>query len=261
MIAHSTRAVKLGLSVFVFANAAAAQTATPVTNVVMPFEIGERLIYDVKFGPVKVGSGMMQVMGTQELRGHEVFHTRFTVKGGTFFYRVNDVLESWFDRNTMASLRFHQDFEEGGRKREKTFEIHPDRKVFVEIGKEGEQPSVENPLDDGSFLYFIRTVPLEVGQTYEFNRYFRPDRNPVKVKVLRKERVDVPAGKFNAIVVQPIIKAKGIFSENGQAEIWLSDDDTRMMLQMKSKLSFGSLNLYLRSYTSSTKVTTNPKPD
>ena len=49
-------------------------------------------------------------------------------------------------------------------------------------------------------------------------------------------------------MLQPIIKTSGIFSEGGQAEIWLSDDDKRMMLQMKSRLSFGSLNLYLRSY-------------
>jgi Protein of unknown function (DUF3108) len=45
-----------------------------------------------------------------------------------------------------------------------------------------------------------------------------------------------------------VIKTKGIFSENGHAEIWLSDDDNRIMLQLKSKLSFGSLNLYLKSY-------------
>jgi len=58
----------------------------------------------------------------------------------------------------------------------------------------------------------------------------------------------VPAGEFDAIVVQPIIKTKGIFSEGGRAEVWLSDDADRIMVQMKSKLSFGSLNLYLTSY-------------
>ena len=69
--------------------------------------------------------------------------------------------------------------------------------------------------------------------------------------MLRKERVKVPAGTFNAIVIQPVIKTKGIFSENGHAEIWLSDDDRRIMLQLKSKLSFGSLNLYLKSHSPS----------
>jgi hypothetical protein len=27
--------------------------------------------------------------------------------------------------------------------------------------------------------------------------------------------------------------------------VWITDDDRRLMVQMKSKLSFGSLNLYL----------------
>ena len=171
----------------------------------------------------------------------------FRVKGGTFFYKVDDRFESWIDVTNFASLRHKQDINEGSRDRERVFEIFPERETFIEVGKQ-EMPSVREPLDDGSFLYFIRTVPLEVGQTYEFNRYFRPDRNPVKITVLRREQVKVPAGTFNAIVIRPSIKSKGIFSENGQAEVWLSDDASRIMLQMKSKLSFGSLNLYLKSY-------------
>jgi hypothetical protein len=87
-----------------------------------------------------------------------------------------------------------------------------------------------------------------VGRTYEFNRYFKPGSNPVKIVVLRKERIDVPAGRFNTIVIQPIIKTRGIFSEGGRAEVWLADDASRVVVQMKSKLPFGSLNLYLTSY-------------
>jgi hypothetical protein len=139
-----------------------------------------------------------------------------------------------------------QDINEGRYDRERRFEMYPDRAVFIEDGEEF--PSVSEPLDDGAFLYWIRTIPLEVGQSYSFNRYFRPDRNPVTIRVLRREPVTVPAGRFDAIVIQPVIKSRGIFSENGRAEIWLSDDDRRIMLQMKSRLSFGSLNLYLKSY-------------
>jgi uncharacterized protein DUF3108 len=252
----------LGMSLALGASAAgdpllAAQEQPPAADSTsyassMPFGIGERLTYDVKFGPVKVGSGSMEVAGIVPVRGRDAWHTVFRVKGGTFFYRVNDVLESWFDAQTFSSLRFVQDFEEGGKNRERTYEIYPDRGVFVEEKKDGsqtEEPTVQQPLDDGSFLYFVRTIPLLVGQTYEFSRYFRPDRNPVIIRVLRREKVKVPAGTFEAVVIQPIIKAKGIFSENGQAELWLTDDNRRMMVQMKSKLSFGSLNLYLRSYT------------
>ena len=237
----------LTLSLLALSSPIAAQDdGEPVLRV--PFGVGERLEYDVKFGKIKVGSGSMEVADMQQVRGRETWHTVFQVRGGTFFYRVNDKYESWIDRRTGNSLRFHQDLNEGRRDVERNFEIFPERAVFIEGGEDTTQTSVRNPLDDGSFLYFLRTIPLAVGETYTFERYFRPDRNPVTIKVLRKERIRVPAGDFDAIVVQPIIKTTGIFSENGNAEIWLSDDDHRIMLQMKSGLSFGSLNLYLKSY-------------
>jgi hypothetical protein len=243
-----TTTVMADLLAIVVALTAAAE---PARQVPVPFSIGERLEYDVKFGVLKVGNGRMEVLGIETVRGREAWHTAFTVKGGTFFYKVNDRLESWIDIETFASLRHVQDLQEGKRDRERRFEIYPDRLVYTENDSE-ERPTARDPLDDGSFLYFIRTVPLSVGQTYDFPRYFRPDRNPVRVRVLRKESVKVPAGRFDAIVIQPIIKSKGIFSENGQAEIWLSDDERRIMLQMKSNLSFGTLNLYLKSYTAGT---------
>jgi Protein of unknown function (DUF3108) len=216
----------------------------------VPFGTGERMEYDVKFGALRVGSAHMEVVGLDNLRGRATWHTAFWVQGGNFFYRVNDVYESWMDAETLSSLRFVQNLEEGGKEIERRFEIYPERGIFIQTSKKPpkEEKSVSQPLDDGSFLYFIRTIPLVVGQTYSFDHYFRPDRNPVRIIVLRRERVKVPAGTFDAIVVQPMIKTKGIFSENGHAEVWLSDDDRRIMLQMKSKLSFGSLNLYLKSY-------------
>lgn len=219
----------------------------------VPFGAGERLQYEVRFGSIRVGNANMEVVGLDNVRGRQAWHTAFWVRGGNFLYRVNDVYESWIDAETLSSLRFVQELEEGGKETVRRFEIYPERSVFVQTSKQPakEEKSVSTPLDDGSFLYFIRTIPLEVGQTYDFNRYFRPDRNPVRIRVLRKERVKVPAGTFNAIVIQPVIKTKGIFSENGHAEIWLSDDDRRIMLQLKSKLSFGSLNLYLKSYVPS----------
>ena len=165
------------------------------------------------------------------------------------------LLSIWFDRNVLLSDRqWPQDFYlavDAVSDRMLRVPRGEDWPLSVTVKPAKEEASVSQPLDDGSFLYFLRTIPLEVGQTYDFNRYFRPDRNPVRIKVLRKERVKVPAGTFDAIVVQPVIKTKGIFSENGHAEVWLSDDDRHIMLQLKSALSFGSLNLYLKSYSPS----------
>jgi hypothetical protein len=224
----------------------------------VPFGAGERSTFEVRFGSVKVGSGTLEVVGVESIRGRNAWHTAFNVQGGTFFYRVNDVYESWIDTRTLNSLLFRRLIEEGTRERTQNFEINPDDGTYIERTKQKTtlKKTVDDPLDEGAFLYFVRTIPLIIGETYEYNRYFIPDRNPVRLRVLRKERVTVPAGTFNAIVVQPIIKTRGIFSEKGQAEVWLSDDSTRMLLQVKSKLSFGSLNLFLKTYTPATRTKT-----
>ncbi len=232
--------------------AAATMTITSLPSLqprmVVPFDTGEKLTYDVRFGGIKVGTGRMEVVGTQDVRGREAWHTRFTVKGGIPFYKVNDRIESWIDTRTFESLRFLQDLDEGRREVERLYEIYPEKGTYSEKGEVEHAPSVADPLDDAAFMYFVRTIPLEVGSTYDFNRYFRPDRNPVQIRVLRKETIKVPAGSYQTIVIQPVIKSKGIFSEKGHAEMWLTDDSRRLLVQMKTDLSIGSLNLYLRGY-------------
>jgi hypothetical protein len=212
----------------------------------VPFGVGERFTYEVKLGPFKAGRGSMEITGMDTVRGRDTWHAVFRVRGGILGYKADNTMETWMDTATMASLRFTQDFEQTGSDRKRHYEIFPDRAIYQE-GTKPEQPSVPDPLDDASFIYFIRTVPLEIGRTYTFERYFRPDRNPVRIKVLRREEKKVPAGTYQTIVVQPIIKSKGIFSENSKAEIWFSEDANRIMVAMKADLPVGSLNLYLTS--------------
>jgi len=194
-----------------------------------------------------VGSGVMEVSSIDTVRGHEAWHAIFSVNGGTRVYHVNDRYESWMDIYTLSSLRYFQEINEGNYHPERRFEIYPERRVFVQ-DSEAPQPTVARPLDEASFLYFLRTIQLGVGLDTSFSDYFRPERNPVRIRVLRKDKIKVPAGEYNAIVVQPVIVNSKILSEGGHAEVWLSDDDNRIILQVKTKLSFGSLNLYLKSY-------------
>ena len=71
------------------------------------------LHYEVKFGSIKVGSGSMEVRGIDSIRGRDVYHTVFRVKGGTLFFKVDDTFESWFATDDLSSLRFHKDQNEG----------------------------------------------------------------------------------------------------------------------------------------------------
>jgi uncharacterized protein DUF3108 len=246
--AGSMGTVALAFTLVAFAGESRAQT-TELSGgevVARPFAVGERLTYAVKVGPLGRGTAVAEVRKLDTLRGKVVYHSTFKINGSLLFFKVKDEYESWFDPNTFVSLRYHQKIDQGAYNRDRTYEIFPDRGIYVELGKP-EAKTVEQPLDDAAFLYFLRTIPLEVGKTYTFNRYFKPDRNPVRVTVVRRERIRVPAGEFDAVVLQPKIKAKGIFAENANAEVWIADDDSRIMLQMKTHLSFGAVTFQLRS--------------
>jgi hypothetical protein len=240
--------VLVSLASFAQSPAAGAQTDSlaPGTVRFVPYGPGERMEYVARYGPWNPGHGSMEVVGVEDVRGRPALHTRFQLKG-RMFVSVNYLLESWVDLERQASVRFQQDNDEDPSERDRTYDIFPDRQTYSVNGGE-ELPSVPDPLDEGALLYHVRTMDLEVGKTYELNRYFRPDRNPVIVRVLRRERVKVPAGTFDTIVIQPIIKSRGIFSEGGQAHIYLSDDDRRIMVQMRVRLKIGSISLQLTSH-------------
>jgi hypothetical protein len=230
--------------------AATGLLATPVDGQKAgpPWAVGEYLEYSVKYGPISAGSGRMQVLARDTVRGRPVWRMRFDFSGGILMARVNDMFDSWLDAETHNTLRFEQNLNEMGKRRHRLYEVYPDRKMF-RLNTEEERESVADPLDDAAFFYFLRTIPMEIGKSYDFHRYFDPRANPVTIRVLRREKIEVPAGQFDAIVIQPMIKTNGLFSEGGHAELWLSDDNRRILLQMKSKLGISSLNLYLRKFT------------
>jgi len=220
----------------------------------VPFGIGERLDYRVKFGPLKVGEAFMSIEEIDTVAGHPTYHIRSVIQGATPFYKLVDKQESWLDVWLLASRRFRQDSQQGSYERYRQIEF--DLENLVYRTDEGETDSIPSQaLDEASFIYFARTIPLAVGETYEWNRYFKLERNPVILRVLRREKVEVPAGEYETIVVRPIIKTGGIFSEGGEAEIYITDDERRIPIMMKSKLKVGSLTLELTDYTAGERLT------
>ncbi len=223
----------------------------------VPFGLGERLTYKVTLGMFGgVGNGAMEVLELDTIHGRPTYRLRFTLKGGVLFAKVDDTLQSWLDVSDLIARRFEQKQKEVNYERHRTFDFFPEQGIWkrLENGQTGDLATAE-PLDDVSFIYFIRTIPLEVGKTYTFDRYYKDSGNPVIVKVLRKETVTVPAGTFETVVVQPIIKTKGLFSEGGEAEVYFTDDHRRLVVQMKSKVPvIGSLGLQLESYMPGEKL-------
>jgi hypothetical protein len=216
----------------------------------VPYGPGELATYQVRLGALNVGQGAMQVMGLEMVDGRQTYRTRFTLAGGIPFARVDNRFESWIDVNGLFSRRFFQDQKEVRFTRRRTFEFFPERRAYRVVGSNetGTLPT-NRPLDEVSFLYYVRTLPLRVGESYTFDQYYREDGNPVVLHVLRRETVRVPAGTFNTIVVRPVIKTRGLFGEGGDAEVYFTDDSRRILVQMRSRVPVvGSLTLHLSEY-------------
>jgi hypothetical protein len=216
----------------------------------LPFAPGEHAVYQVRLGPLPVGTGTLSVTGVERVHGEQTFHAVMTLEGGTPFYHVNDRYETWIDTDGLFSRRFHQNLREGSYRRNRTYDFNPAQRTFRrENGETGTLASAE-PLDDLSFLYVARTLPLEVGATYTLPRYFKADGNPVVLQVLRRETVRVPAGQFRAIVVRPVIQTDGMFSKGGRAEVYFSDDEHRIPVLIRTAgiPLGGDLIMRLRSF-------------
>lgn len=223
-----------------------------------PFGPGERAEYQVKLGGISVGSGSMEIFPIELVNGHYTYHARLHVQGGIPLARVNDKLDSWIDVSGLFSRRFEQNVHEIRYRRHRIYDFNPATRTYrIRGSSETQNMPTDRPLDDVAFLYYARTLPLNVGDTYTIPRYFKEDGNPVVLKVLRKETIEVPAGRFNTVVVQPIIQTDGLFGEGGEAEVYFTDDDRRLLVYMRSKVPLvGSLSLHLRSYEPGTRLST-----
>jgi hypothetical protein len=213
---------------------------------------GERATYELRLAGRQVGTGSLEVLGEERVDGHATMHTTLQVSGGVLFAKVNDRFDSWIDPEHLFSRRFVQDQQELTKRRYREYALSPEQKTFTQVdnGEQSELGSTQ-PLDDVSFLFYARTLPLQVGDVDTLSRYFKPGHDVI-LRVLRKERITVPAGAFETIVVQPTItNVGGLFGQGGQAEVYFTDDAARTIVQIRSKVPVvGSLSLHLKEFRS-----------
>lgn len=226
----------------------------------VPFGPGEKLTYKVKIGVFESGSAHMEVLGIDSIREEPSYHLEMSLRGSLLFgaVKVNDHYESWLGTRSISSHRFISDVHQLTYSRYRKFEFYPEKMSWeeTESGETGRLASAL-PLDDISFLYFVRTLPLEVGQTYTLPRYFKREGNPVVIKVEGRKVVEVPAGTFNTIVVRPTVKTRGLFSEGREAELYLTDDENKHLVYLRSKIPVvGSVTLHLESISEGYEIHT-----
>ncbi|MFW6206287.1 MAG: DUF3108 domain-containing protein [Gemmatimonadota bacterium] len=231
----------------------------------VPFGPGERAEYAVSLGLFgNVGEGSMEVVGIEDVHGHPTYHLRFDLEGGIPFASVDTRLESWLDVQELFARRIHKDQHEVNYRRDAWYDFFPDS-MFYQRRESGATDTLASPepLDEVSFLYFVRTLPLDVGETYTFNRYYKESGNPVTIQVLRREMMTGADGsEIPVVVVQPIIETSGLFGQGGEAEVYFTDDWRRILVRMTSKVPvIGRLGLTLKGYTPGERLTALPTPD
>jgi len=225
---------------------------------VVPFGPGERLEYKVKAGFFNAGEAHMEVLGIDTVRGEPTYHIDVAMRGSTMFglLKMDSHYESWIDTQLIMSRRYISDVSNTGHSSYRSFEFYPDEGYWDQTDENviGELATAL-PLDDISFMYFVRSIPLEVGQTYTFSRYFKKDGNPVVLEVLRRDVREVPAGTFNTIVVRPTIRTSGLFDEGGDAELHFTDDENRYLVYMRIGMPIlGSMTLHLEKIIPGTPI-------
>jgi hypothetical protein len=216
----------------------------------LPFGPGERFEFGVKLGVISFGIARMEVVAPDTVDGHLTWKIRMLVDIGSLVYDANDTLESWFDPAMLVSRRFEKRFRNSKQHRNRLYSFRPEDGIYTRADKDTVYATPLDVLDDVSFLYLVRTLPLDVGHTYEFPRYYDIRKNPLVVRVLRRETMELPdKSRVPCLVLAPVIGTTGLFRPQAKARLWLTDDARRIPVQIKADIGVGDGTLRLRKMT------------
>jgi hypothetical protein len=204
-----------------------------------PFAVGETLEFDAKLGMLPIGSATMRVNPMTRERGREAFVFAATGEGRPLGIRVGAELTSYVGTQGFNSLRFDRRVFQGSSVDQSQFQIVPDSSRYREVGIPQDWASPRNPLDELAFLYYLRTVPLKVGSTYRYSRYFKTGYNPVEVRVVERNTRSLPTGG-----TAPVLQLE-ITSRSLTMNVALTDDARRLPVELDLPLPFGRVTLEL----------------
>lgn len=226
------------------------------------FQPGEKLTFTVRYGVIKAGEATMEVeeiVPIGERNAYKIVSAARSAKTFDFIFKVRDRVESWVDTQGIFSWKFNKMLREGsykydllveyhqayGKAAVQTIRYHDDEPLQV---KKQEKFDIEIPpyvLDILASFYYVRTQDLTVGMPVYLTNHDNKKVYDLKVIVQRKEIVQVKAGKFRCIIVQPKLLGEAIFKQKGELWVWLSDDQYKIPVQMKSAVFVGSITTEL----------------
>ena len=214
----------------------------------VPFGPGESLRFSIEYGVIKAGTAWLEVAPMETYHGRPCYHLVSRAESNDFMsriYKVRDRIDSLIDAEGLYSYRYRKRIREGDYRKDYDAFYAPDSGV-VRYADGKQYDSAMWPKDGLAAFYFVRHVPLEVGKDVVIPHHSDQTSGDITVKVYRKERIEVPAGKFDCIVIEPVMTAGGIFKNSGRMTIWVTDDARRIPVLMKSKIPVGSIDAVLQ---------------
>ena len=161
-----TRAIQLGRPGFLALATlgVCANGWAPVGNAALPFSVGEKLTYEVRVAKGgKVGTATMWIEGPVDVRGVSTYLLRFDSRIHIAFLSAVSRSSSWFDPLRGSSLRFFKHEQNPLAHHDESVDLFPDQKEWKTASGEVGQSPTSTPLDELSFMYFIRTLPMVPG--------------------------------------------------------------------------------------------------
>lgn len=202
-----------------------------------PFAVGEALTYQVRVQRVgDVGTGKMWIEGPVVEQGVPVWRMRFEMTAGKGPIRASDRTSSWFDPRRFAILRYEK--EERHVLSRSDEKVHIDRAQHRWSDEEGPAGTLgsEQPLDELSFLYFLRTLPMERDTTFRIDRHFDAARNPTIVRLVGRDTLTTPAGIFRTRIIEMEVRDPKRYKGTGTIRIHLNEGDCRVPVRIESRM-------------------------
>ena len=216
------------------------------------FTVGERLVFDVGYSFIVAGEAVMSVPRIDTVAGRPAYQVLFTVNSTPTFswiFKVEDRYETILDKEGLFPWRFSQKVREG--KYSRDFEAVFDQQNHVARAEQKEYPIPPYVHDIVSAFYFARTLDYSTfrpGQKHQLFNFYKDTTYPLAIKFLGYQRLDVDAGKFDCVVIEPLIREGGLFKSEGRIIIWLSNDERRIPIKVSTKVAIGSIDAELREY-------------
>lgn len=231
-------------------------TATPAVQMAFPdrpnraFAPGEKLLFSVEYMGIAAGFATLSVEPGPLMNGRPTLHliaTARTHPAFEWFFKVRDRIESFFDSRGLFSWRYEKHLREGGYSNDSIMIYEQGKREVVKDEGRNRVPAPPLAQDVLSEFYFYRAMMPPLGQELSIPVVADDGKTyEVIVKSLRREKVRVPAGEFNCIVVQPQMKFEGVFQSKGEINIWLTDDARRVPVLVKSAIIIGTIDVVLR---------------